>query len=127
MSQQLGIHFVTHKAFSSYGWFETMSDEESMQYSNFKKGSSVVLPNDEPYTLAAIVSDTDQSLEFDIYPAVFELMKFMKEYRLDEDEDTSKEIKVLFVGWDPTNFDKEFTISLLENMVGMGFVYKLST
>ena len=127
MSQQLEVHFVTHKEFENYGWFTSLSDEEFMEYINFKKGDGVVLPNDIPYTLAAIVSDKNQDIELDIYPAVFELKKLMEESHINEDDETSKEIKILFVGWNPTSFIKEFTISLLQNMIGMGFIYKLST
>ena len=127
MVQQLEIHFVTRSGFLDYEWFTALSDEEIMQYIRFKKGKGVVLPNDEPYMLAAIVSNTDQNLELDIYPAVMELRRFIEKSKLYEDEETSKEIKVLFVGWNPSNVEKEVTISLLENLIGMGFIFKLST
>jgi len=124
---KLEIHIVTHERFSRYGWFDQMTHTEGERYHRFQRGSYCVIPNDDPFAIAAIVADTNQTMEADILPAIRGIKRFLKYSKLNSNSsDVEDTVVVKFVGFNPTESIKQATIMMMQSVVGLGFTYRLS-
>lgn len=126
-SLKLEIHIVTHDRFSRYGWFDKMTHIESERYHRFQKGSYCVIPNDDPFAIAAIVADTNQTMEADILPAIRGIKRFLKYSKLNScTSGVESTVSVRFEGFNPSESIKQATIMMMQSLVGLGFTYKLT-
>lgn len=125
--QKLEIHIVTHERFSRYGWLDKMTRTEGERYYRFQKGSYCVIPNDDPFAIAAIVADTDQTMESDILPAIRGIKRFLKYSRLTgATTGVDNTVIVKFEGFNPSESIKQATLMMMQSLVGQGFTYRLA-